>query len=355
MTAAKLIPTGNVTAGNGMYLPTTNTVAFSTNGGERLRITAVGNVGIGTTTPQTGLNLYDTVANATVGGEDKSILRLTNNYAGAFGSGGEIQFGLDVSAANRKALSAIKGTYSNFGASNYGGSLNFYTQNTDGLGLINRMSIKHDGDVGIGTTNPLTDLHIVGLSPANVPALGNVGTSLSLGAQTYGTQFGTLSNGRGYIQQGRTDGTATAYDLLLQPVGGSVGIGTTTPTYKLDVDGTGRFNDTVTALDFIQDGDIAKTTISTAVTITDEQDLFYKVKTGRLIVTSFFEALTTASSQVIATLPIGARPETARNFVVLNNNNSFGGVGTILTNGNIIMSLTNGEVYILDFELTLDF
>jgi hypothetical protein len=34
VTATKLIPTGNVTAGNGMYLPTTNTLAFSTNGSE---------------------------------------------------------------------------------------------------------------------------------------------------------------------------------------------------------------------------------------------------------------------------------------------------------------------------------
>jgi hypothetical protein len=47
VTATKLVPTGNVTAGNGMYLPATNQIAFSTNGGERVRIDASGNVGIG--------------------------------------------------------------------------------------------------------------------------------------------------------------------------------------------------------------------------------------------------------------------------------------------------------------------
>ena len=51
LSATKLVPTGNVTAGNGMYLPTTNTLALSTDGSERLRITSAGNVGIGTNTP----------------------------------------------------------------------------------------------------------------------------------------------------------------------------------------------------------------------------------------------------------------------------------------------------------------
>ena len=47
-TATKFIPTDSVATGNGMYLPATNALAFSTNGSERMRIQADGNVGIGT-------------------------------------------------------------------------------------------------------------------------------------------------------------------------------------------------------------------------------------------------------------------------------------------------------------------
>jgi len=56
LTATKLIPSGNVTAGNGMYLPATNQVAFSTNGVERVRVISTGEVGIAKT-PTAGVAL----------------------------------------------------------------------------------------------------------------------------------------------------------------------------------------------------------------------------------------------------------------------------------------------------------
>lgn len=42
VTASKFIPTGNVVTGTGMYLPSANTIAFSTNDKERFRITSSG-------------------------------------------------------------------------------------------------------------------------------------------------------------------------------------------------------------------------------------------------------------------------------------------------------------------------
>jgi len=61
---------------------------------------------------------------------------------------------------------------------------------------------------------------------------------MSVGAAgSYGTYFWTRRSGKGYIQVGREDGTATTYDLILQLLGGNVGIGTENPAQKLDVAG----------------------------------------------------------------------------------------------------------------------
>ena len=103
-------------------------------------------------------------------------------------------------------------------------------------------------NVGIGTIKPSTRLHTAGSTRSTaaneVARLGFADSSsvaLFTNADTlYGTLFGTLSNGKGWIQQQRVDGTATAYDLALQPNGGNVGIGVTDPGYRLDVIGRSR-------------------------------------------------------------------------------------------------------------------
>jgi hypothetical protein len=95
VTATKLVPTGNVTAGNGMYLPTTNALAFSTDGGERVRIDASGNAMIGTTSND-GRRL--TVAGNT---NDLSGIGITHLGVAAssieINTAGAMVFGLNVS------------------------------------------------------------------------------------------------------------------------------------------------------------------------------------------------------------------------------------------------------------------
>jgi hypothetical protein len=65
VTAGKFSPTANTVAGNGVYLPATNAVAISTDGVERLRVLATGNVGIGTATPA---RLLDVATDAAIHG-----------------------------------------------------------------------------------------------------------------------------------------------------------------------------------------------------------------------------------------------------------------------------------------------
>jgi len=64
--ALAFIPTGATAPTNGFYLPATNTLGFSTNTTERMRINSSGNVGIGTNNPFCKLNVSDgTVSVAT--------------------------------------------------------------------------------------------------------------------------------------------------------------------------------------------------------------------------------------------------------------------------------------------------
>ena len=102
-------------------------------------------------------------------------------------------------------------------------------------------TVLHGGNVGIGTTLPTTLLNTLTTANSENMTLGSaanmgfkVGNTSSNG---YGICMGVGDSGRGWIQVGRTDGTAIAYDLSLQASGGNVGIGTTGPLNKLVVSG----------------------------------------------------------------------------------------------------------------------
>ena len=102
------------------------------------------------------------------------------------------------------------------------------------------ISILSGGNVGVGTASPVAKLQSTGAAQTSSPTLGSATGGALLLTNTdnlYGTLFGVSSNGSGWIQQQRVDSTAASYALLLQPSGGNVGIGTTSPGYKLEVQG----------------------------------------------------------------------------------------------------------------------
>jgi len=98
-TAASLIPAGSSVPANGLYLPAANSVAISTNGSHRVRIDSTGNVGIGTTSPDSALQVQGLITGTAVTqtSTDTTAGRLTK--VGDFGVGGEAAVLLETSAS----------------------------------------------------------------------------------------------------------------------------------------------------------------------------------------------------------------------------------------------------------------
>ena len=115
-----------------------------------------------------------------------------------------------------------------------------------------KMFIDSNGKVGIGTSSPRATLNVTNnvsyydTESYIIPSAygGNPTTTCVLGhgvtdgePNYWGLNIGTIWDGRSYIQGCHTNGTSF-YELLLNPKGGNVGIGKETTNYKLDVNGT---------------------------------------------------------------------------------------------------------------------
>jgi hypothetical protein len=93
--AAGITVTGSIVQANGVYLPTTNTLAISTNSVERVRVTATGEVGVGTSTPRGDLDVGHGLTALTTksvhigysGGNFYGYRATNTNTAGSFGAG----------------------------------------------------------------------------------------------------------------------------------------------------------------------------------------------------------------------------------------------------------------------------
>jgi len=139
----------------------------------------------------------------------------------------------------------LRAGVTNKGVVGYSGSDDLRLENKTAAGStilatndIDRLTVDSSGNVGIGNTAPYdVRVHITGDQNDEDPTLGSpTGALVVSNTDTaYGLQMGVSSDGNGWIQQGRVDGTATAYNLNLQPVGGNVGIGVQAPTSKLEV------------------------------------------------------------------------------------------------------------------------
>lgn len=160
----------------GMWFPAADTIAWSTNGAERVRIGSTGNVGIGTTTTTNLLNLYSaTAAVASVAGDSVAGLvadRASNDanasfilfrkYRGtiaaplAVASGdtaGSVQGSAYDGSTQRTIAQMFLSVETYNGANDLSSNIRFLTRPTGvGAALAERMRIDSNGNVGIGTS-----------------------------------------------------------------------------------------------------------------------------------------------------------------------------------------------------------
>ncbi|MEO8150895.1 MAG: hypothetical protein ABI723_24895 [Bacteroidia bacterium] len=217
--------TGNAgtTTSNFMGTIDNRSLRFRTNNTEKLIIDSLGNVGIGTSTPSSQLEVKGNIS-----------VRNTTSISGT--PWGSVRMG----TTNPTYSDQWAGIASYHTGGQDQADLRFYSS----YGIRNeRMRIDQFGNVGIGTSAPafkLTTAFSPGLSnivPSSGTSDGQAGFRITGGV--VGLDMGILQNGPAYIQNRNVSNFATSYPLLINPVGGDVAIGmlTTSTGYKLAVNG----------------------------------------------------------------------------------------------------------------------
>lgn len=199
--------------GAGDFLGTTNArpLAVRTNGAERLRVDADGQVGIGLTDPRTQVHVLGRIATG-----------LDFSSAGAvtfFPPDGFAWFHIDNGPAGGRPIGRLRLSHG------------------ETPGAHELMTLVQDGNVGVGTPAPAVKMHVVG----NRLRLESGGRVLDLRADGGSVDVQSDTNDL-YLH---SVGPRTRNRVIINPFGGegNVGIGTTDPQNKLHVVGTVRADD----------------------------------------------------------------------------------------------------------------
>jgi hypothetical protein len=133
---------------------------------------------------------------------------------------------------------------------------------------LERMRILSNGNLGIGTNSPATKVEILGT--ANSPSLTTNTGVLRLATNISNElQIGAYPDGafEVWLQTKQTNNSGAVFSLLMNPLGGNVGINTRNPGATLHANGTIRYTNrpaagTVTTIGVDANGDIRESTSS---------------------------------------------------------------------------------------------
>ena len=154
------------------------------------------------------------------------------------------------------SLAVTSGQVTFTGAGNTSGTTSFSVRNSS---ATTTLAVRDDGNIGIGTTSPSGKLHVKG---------GGGGGTLYIEGTSYNSHFNYSTNEDTYIRPGKAAGK-----VIIADVGSNVGIGTSSPSQKLDVNGN------VSATAYYGDGSNL-TGIGGGVTINNNTNDYLVTATG---------------------------------------------------------------------------
>ena len=273
-------------------------IVFGTSGSEKMRITSGGNVGIGLTNPGAQLTL---TSNLYAGG----MIQSAGATGGITNQGAYMAWNLSTARGetdfiNQQGLGSGGWNWYSYNSSNQLTSNAAYLSSTGGLTLGTYSNaytapsggLICPGNVGIGVTNPGYVLQVNSAATGSETVAAFLKPSMATGGTFAGIQVGgAIATGgagaMGFLNYGTN--ASNVFQLSLNGSGGSaininstgVGIGTTNPSYLLDVNGQSRIGNPVlitdasTTLRMTTSGGVAYFQAGTALTAYSVADIVF--------------------------------------------------------------------------------
>jgi hypothetical protein len=223
---------------------------FTNNGSPSVILDTNGRLGINQATPQTLFHVTASASNSAIM-IDNSLTTMSARPLATNAGSANCHIWADGAANGTADAGFLRiaagggagiGNKSYIDLSGYSGTADMNQNIVLGTCGTERMRIRNDGNVGIGTTSPFTPLH-VNTTQSAANASGNMtnGFAVSEGGGGPALNMGVYNAASvqyAWLQSAFINNAGVTRALALNPVGGNVGIGTTSPAGKLEVQDT---------------------------------------------------------------------------------------------------------------------